>query len=210
MEMQAGVILKVRRAFYILSAIPALVCVVTGKLGENDDRMLVAVATPYFLWLFLFGAFVWLSFLEVTKTSRFVVTCIYHLSCVGVILFFFSSLHTGDSNALFLWIPIGTHVGILAAVGLQECASMISWRKIRGLLLSFLEGLRVLMGAEEVQLPRYERGRQSPPRYGLTNTSVGPEWHVFQNLPSSTPTLLAAYQRADVMPNDESEANPWR
>jgi hypothetical protein len=45
MEIQAGVILKIRRAFYILSAIPALVCAVTGKFGDNNDGVLVAVAT---------------------------------------------------------------------------------------------------------------------------------------------------------------------
>lgn len=141
---------------------------------------------------------------------RFDRTCIYHLLCVGVILFFFSSLHAGNSNALFLWTPIGTHIGILAAVGLQECASMISWRTVRGLLLSFLEGLRVLMGAEEVRLPRFERGRQTPSPYDLTNTLIGPEWDESQNSSSSMPTFLAAYQRNDLTPNDQSETNPWR
>jgi hypothetical protein len=66
------------------------------------------------------------------------------------------------------------------------------------------------MGGEEVRLPRYERGRQIPSLYGLTNTSIGSEWRVFQNLPSPTPTYLAAYQRTDLTPSDESEANPWR
>ncbi|ETS82722.1 hypothetical protein PFICI_04598 [Pestalotiopsis fici W106-1] len=117
---------------------------------------------------------------------------------------FLSSLQPGSSNTLFLWTPIGIQTGILVAVGLQECASMVSWRKIRGLILSTLEGLRVFMGAEDSQLPRYESGQYAPSLPSLANRNAR------QTLSSPTPDSVTVFQRSIVTSGDGSEDNPWR
>lgn len=79
--------------------------------------------------------------------------CIYHLICIGAVAAFLNSLYNGDRISWFLWTPFVIQLGIFLAAGIQECLSLVSWRKIRGLLLSFLDGLRLLLGAEEMRLP---------------------------------------------------------
>lgn len=79
--------------------------------------------------------------------------CIYHFMCIGAVVTFLKSLNNNGGNVLFFWTPISIQLGIFLAVGLQECLSLLSWRRIRGLLLSLLDGLRLFMGAEEMQLP---------------------------------------------------------
>lgn len=124
---------------------------------------------------------------------------------------FLSSLLPSSGNALFLWTPIGTQVGILFAVGLQECASKISWRRIRRLVLSFLEGLLELMGAGEPRIPFHEQSRYtSPPRRPhWTYTSNDPEWLIMQTLSSTAPAALTAYEHNRSSPDDMFEDNPW-
>jgi hypothetical protein len=134
----------------------------------------------YTLWFILLLLFIWVSFLEVSKDSEFIVyvlpidafkshahwrgnliysTCVYHLICIATTLGYLSYLHNNNSKngTLFLWTPFAVQIGIFLAVGLQECASVLSWRKFRGVLLSFLDGLRLLMGAEDDRLPIWPR-----------------------------------------------------
>ncbi|KAI0159221.1 hypothetical protein BJ166DRAFT_529656 [Pestalotiopsis sp. NC0098] len=146
--------LGLRKCLYVLATIPALGIVVTGTLAKQNDQMMVGIATV--LWIVLFSLFVWLSFLAVAKDSRFIITCFYYLVCVGATMSFFVTLRAGDRDTLFLWIPIGTQMGIFLGSGIYECIRLISWRGIRDLMLSFLDGLRLLMGAEEVRLPTHE------------------------------------------------------
>lgn len=123
---------------------------------------------------------------------------------------FLSFLHPGAGNALFLWTPIATQVGILLAAGLQECASMVSWRRIRRLVLSFLEGLLELMGAGEPRIPLYEQNRHTPPPGpSWTYTLNASEWQTMQTLSSTAPAALTAYEHNGSSPDNMFEHNPW-
>ncbi|ETS82723.1 hypothetical protein PFICI_04599 [Pestalotiopsis fici W106-1] len=143
------------KRLYIAATIPASVIVGLGTLAEQSDRLGVAVTTLYVLWFVLFLVFICLSYLRVSQDSDFHRICFYHLIIIGATLAFLGYLHNGNYNAKisFLWTPFTIQVGILLAVGLQECASVVSWRNFRRLLLSFLDGLRLLMGAQDEHLP---------------------------------------------------------
>lgn len=109
------------------------------------------------------------SFPRIFSETRLIIgvllrrTCIYHLLCIGAVVKFFKSLHSGDENTLFLWLPIAIQLGIFLAAGVQQCTQMISWRRVRGLILSFLKGLLNVMGADEPELPVYVPSQHQPP-----------------------------------------------
>ncbi|KAI0159219.1 hypothetical protein BJ166DRAFT_325461 [Pestalotiopsis sp. NC0098] len=214
MTSQNGAMLRIRGALYVISTLAALASVATSTLREQqqEDHILVVMAMPFFLWTVLFGTFIWLSFLEMAKDSKVVITCVYHLICVGATMAFLSSILPNSGNTFFLWTPIGTQVGILLAIGLRECILMISWRRIRRLVLSFLEGLQELMGVEGPRLPTYEHdllGYTPPSRPSWTYTSHAPEWHIMQTLSATAPAALTAYEHNRSSPNDMFEDNPW-
>lgn len=108
-------------------------------------------------------------------------SCVYHLFCIGAIIAFFNSLRTSNTKSLFLWVPLGTQIGILVAVGLQECASIV-WRNILSLLLSLLDGLRGLMGTQQCLLPLYEGGQHQPVSATLTLAPPIPEGHIYPSV----------------------------
>lgn len=141
------------RTIYVTATITASFIALTGTLTKPGDHLSIAISTPFVLWFVLFLLFIWLSFLQVSQDFEFVITCVYHLICIGAILAFFSYLNSGYANILSFWTPFAIQLGIFLAVGFQECASVVSWRKVRGLFLSFLDGLRLLMGAEDERLP---------------------------------------------------------
>lgn len=88
--------------------------------------------------------------------------------CIGATLAFLSSLQTSGSDSIFLLIPLGTQIGIIFALGICECAS-IAWRGTQGVLLSLLDELRALVGADDTRLPRYEDPRP------ITNSASRPD-----------------------------------
>ncbi|KAI0159220.1 hypothetical protein BJ166DRAFT_529653 [Pestalotiopsis sp. NC0098] len=154
MGLNATTIQSLRKLLYIASTIPALVTLIAGTLATQTEQLLFVVVTSSFVWFSMFASFLLLYFLETgTNHSKFFIVCIYHFMCIGAVVTFLKSLSNNGGNVLFFWTPISFQLGIFIAVGLQECAAVVSWRRTRGFLLSFLNGLRLLFGAEDERLP---------------------------------------------------------
>lgn len=87
---------RLTRVLYVVSTIATLIIVISGTIRQKDDQVLDSVAmygsfwcylrknltyipsphSLFFLWLGLFVLFVWISFLETAKDSKFLM-CVF-------------------------------------------------------------------------------------------------------------------------------------
>lgn len=79
-------------------------------------------------------------------------TCFYHLLCIGAVAALLSTLQA-ESSDISVYIPMATQIGIILAIGLQQCA-LVLCRRVRRLLLSLLDALQLLFLATLNELRR--------------------------------------------------------
>jgi len=146
--------------------------------------------------------------------SVFFRRCLYYLVCVGVTLEFFSSMSKIESEALYLWTPLCTMIGIFVGLGLSQCWSTIpswaSFRRSATLYITRVLGFVVrILGSEDAHpiLPQHQDYMLLPPAAQPSTPSPTSSPRLSEETSPPLPSTNE-YQRAFGRP-EPPEYNPW-